>query len=139
MYRDKLVIPQICCFCKKPSANLACCAPKCSRVFHLYCGLENDAICHFKDDYRTICGKHHHQERKKCTKNDECVICCESMGAYHRVLSILAPCCRSGWFHKWCIAKFALNAGYFFKCPLCNNRDVFRARLVHKGIFVPDR
>ncbi|XP_037917969.1 uncharacterized protein LOC119655894 isoform X2 [Hermetia illucens] len=61
------------------------------------------------------------------------------MGAYHRVLSILAPCCRSGWFHKWCIAKFALNAGYFFKCPLCNNRDVFRARLVHKGIFVPDR
>lgn len=33
----------------------------------------------------------------------------------------------------------ALSAGYFFKCPLCNNTDQFRKCMRQKGIYVPDR
>lgn len=35
--------------------------------------------------------------------------------------------------------QLAQTSGYFFKCPLCNNSDVFREALVMKGVFIPDR
>lgn len=53
--------------------------------------------------------------------------------------TIKAPCCRNGWFHKWCLSEYAQNAGYFFKCPLCQNEDIFRSELPNRGIFIPDK
>lgn len=52
---------------------------------------------------------------------------------------ILSPCCKTGWFHRWCLASFALSAGYFFKCPKCNDTKTFREQVVRKGIFIPDQ
>lgn len=47
-------------------------------------------------------------------------------------------CCNSV-FHRRCLGSLALSAGYFFKCPLCNNTDQFRRCMRQKGIFIPDR
>ena len=41
-------------------------------------------------------------------------------------------------FHKECIQKFASTAGYFFKCPLCNNKEIFESEMQSFGVYVPD-
>lgn len=33
----------------------------------------------------------------------------------------------------------AINAGYFFKCPNCNNKDVFRKEMLECGVYIPDQ
>lgn len=78
-------------------------------------------------------------KRKKHTAKEMCTICYEPMGSFHQVNSVLSPCCKAYWFHKRCLMEFAKNAGYFFKCPMCNNEETFRNAVKLRGIFVPDR
>ena len=33
----------------------------------------------------------------------------------------------------------ANNAGYFFKCPMCNNKDEFEEEMKRFGIYVPEQ
>ena len=33
----------------------------------------------------------------------------------------------------------ALSAGYFFKCPLCNNKEAFEAEMKLFGVYVPEQ
>ena len=42
-------------------------------------------------------------------------------------------------FHKYCIQKFASTAGYFFKCPLCNNKEIFETEMQSFGVYVPEQ
>ena len=35
--------------------------------------------------------------------------------------------------------QFARNSGYFFKCPLCNNKDVFETEMKAFGVYVPEQ
>ena len=35
--------------------------------------------------------------------------------------------------------KLALSAGYFFKCPLCNDKNKFVEEMQANGIYVPER
>ena len=42
-------------------------------------------------------------------------------------------------FHKYCIQKFAATAGYFFKCPLCNNKEIFETEMQSFGVYVPEQ
>ena len=42
-------------------------------------------------------------------------------------------------FHLTCIQKLAVNSGYFFKCPMCNNKDEFEAEMKKFGIYIPEQ
>ena len=42
-------------------------------------------------------------------------------------------------FHLPCIQKLAINSGYFFKCPMCNNKDEFEAEMKKFGIYIPEQ
>ena len=42
-------------------------------------------------------------------------------------------------FHKTCVQRFADTSGYFFKCPLCNNKDDFIEEMKRFGIYVPEK
>ncbi len=33
----------------------------------------------------------------------------------------------------------ASNAGYFFKCPMCNNKDDFAQEMSKFGVFIPEQ
>ena len=33
----------------------------------------------------------------------------------------------------------ALSAGYFFKCPMCNNKETFEAEMKLFGVYVPEQ
>ena len=42
-------------------------------------------------------------------------------------------------FHKECIQKLATSSGYFFKCPMCNNKEEFDKEMKKFGIYVPEQ
>ncbi|XP_055844688.1 uncharacterized protein LOC129911059 [Episyrphus balteatus] len=138
------VKPLMCYYCKKPSANISCCASKCYKSFHLTCGEKNSTEHNFVGTFKSFC--HHHVKGKKVTPplpDEKCCICYDYIlgqgKKFDTVNMIRAPCCKNGWFHKYCLAAFAKTAGYFFKCPLCNDSKLFRQRLAYKSIFIPDR
>lgn len=110
------------------------------RTFHLSCGIQNKCRNYFTGTFQSFCDKHHnirHKEKHETTT--DCGICSENMGKYHPLNSIQSACCKTGWFHKLCLQKFATSAGYFFKCPLCNNTEEFRNDIMSHGVFIPDK
>ncbi|XP_065364825.1 dentin sialophosphoprotein-like [Calliphora vicina] len=132
-----------CCYCQKKYANIGCCEKKCRRTFHFICGLEHKAENQFCNDYRSFCQSHVRSVKQRPAANETCLICYDSLcgpqDKFNTVNMILSPCCRNGWFHKLCLQKFAKTAGYFFKCPLCNDSGVFRKKLPARGIFIPNQ
>ena len=69
-----------------------------------------------------------------------CAICRDEVDPEDSLSTLWAPCCKkNAWFHRDCVQQLALNFGYFFKCPLCNNKRVFRDTMSHFGIYVPEQ
>lgn len=131
---------QQCKFCKQKYANVACCKKTCKTFFHLKCGYNNKVLFQFKETFMSFCERHYpFDESSRPKKGDICHICQENIGKFHFTNTIKAPCCQNGWFHKWCLSEYALNAGYFFKCPLCQNGDTFRDEVPYRGVFIPDK
>ena len=69
-----------------------------------------------------------------------CPVCYDDIDPRNCLSTLWAPCCKkNAWFHRDCVQKLALSAGYFFKCPLCNNKKVFRDAMSHFGIYIPEQ
>ncbi|XP_059612440.1 uncharacterized protein LOC132258907 [Phlebotomus argentipes] len=130
-----------CTYCRGTGANVACCNKKCFRFFHTVCGAKNNARYIFYNTFQSFCHRHIDLPDDAEPHNSEeiCTICSCSMEQYHPLRSIRTPCCSSGWFHRTCLAQCALSAGYFFRCPLCNDEKVFREFLINRNVFIPDR
>lgn len=136
-------------YCSKLSANIKCDymlnrkgAKK--HYFHLVCGVKKDCLFRFEDRFPSYCGSHARRLRETKTprihsETEICTICRDTMNKFNPIKSILAPCCRNGFFHKHCIMQFASTAGYFFKCPLCNDNKIFREKIVKLGVFIPNK
>lgn len=139
--REKLRIKrQQCKYCKQLNANIACCKKTCRTFFHLKCGYLNNVLFQFKGTFMSFCQKHYpFLEKTRPIKDETCHICQEKLGKFSLVNTIKTPCCNNGWFHKWCLSKYAINAGYFFKCPLCQNEEIFRDEIPYRGVFIPDK
>ncbi|KAH8368028.1 hypothetical protein KR084_005864 [Drosophila pseudotakahashii] len=119
-----------CCYCHRPGANIGCCKARCRRTFHTKCGVENHTQSQFRDTYKSYCHQHVRNHRHRpASEKEPCVICKDPLiGAGERfsvVTMLYSPCCRNGWYHRNCLQSYANTAGYFFKCPLCNNSEAF--------------
>lgn len=131
---------QRCKYCKKSNANIACCKKICRTFYHLKCGYINNVLFQFKGTFMSFCYKHYNFiEKSRPNKDEICHICQEKLGRFSLVNTIKAPCCNNGWFHKWCLSEYAISAGYFFKCPLCQDEDIFRDIIPFRGVFIPDK
>ncbi|XP_058825316.1 uncharacterized protein LOC131685532 isoform X2 [Topomyia yanbarensis] len=131
---------QKCYLCKGRYANIHCCAKKCFRTFHTVCGIQSGCLSHFVDTFQSWCDRHVELPSKvQHGEEDVCGICYDAMGPFNKLESIYAPCCQNGWFHRRCVAQFAQTAGYFFKCPLCNNKDEFGRAMQLRGVFIPEK
>ncbi|XP_004524912.1 uncharacterized protein LOC101456268 [Ceratitis capitata] len=132
-----------CYYCGEMSANIGCCEKRCYRNFHMICGMENGAMNQYLDTYRSFCHKHVRKTQSRPKRNDDCGICYENIfngsTRFSSVNMLRATCCRNGWFHKYCLQKFAKMAGYFFKCPLCNDCQKFKKDMSFWGIFIHDK
>ncbi|KAK2583640.1 hypothetical protein KPH14_009576 [Odynerus spinipes] len=137
----------VCSYCKKNGATLGCCNTKCKRVFHFPCGLRAGTLNQFFGEFRSFCINHRPKQKidehiKKKTKHSDslCYICYDTINLQDHVGILWAPCCKKdAWFHRKCVQQLAMNAGYFFKCPLCNNNKEFQNEMLEHGIFIPSQ
>lgn len=134
-----------CCYCNEMMATLGCVHKHCNRKFHLYCGYINNAMFHFTK-FTVHCNLHTKPSNlpayiKKSLKDYYCLIC---LDAFHEKIKpseiYWASCCKSRvLLHITCLRQMALNAGYFTKCPGCNNQTDFIQSIRNWGVFVPER
>ncbi|KAL2741903.1 signal transducer and activator of transcription B-like isoform X1 [Vespula maculifrons] len=138
----------ICFFCKKNGATLGCCNTKCKRIFHYPCGLRAGTLHQFFGEFRSYCIKHRPKQKfdeykKNVVKENTdtlCYICYDNVNPKNFIGTLWAPCCKKdAWFHRKCVQQLAMNAGYFFKCPLCNNKKEFQKAMLQHGIFIPSQ
>ncbi|GLV46332.1 pineapple eye [Carabus blaptoides fortunei] len=131
---------RLCCYCHKIGATVLCETKGCRIKFHLPCGIQNHSGHQFFGRFISHCVNH--RPRQKLIRSpdpQDCPICYESVDFNHWTEVINSPCCKKFVFHKVCVQKMALNAGYFCKCPICNNTKVFHKTMKLFGVFIPDR
>lgn len=138
----------VCSYCKKIGATLGCCNVRCKRIFHFPCGLKAGSLHQFFGEFRSYCINHRPIQKiddqilKQIGPVDNvvCYICYDKINTSDFVKTLWAPCCKKdAWFHRNCVQQLALSAGYFFKCPLCNNKKDFLKAMQEYGIFVPNQ
>ncbi|TDG42448.1 hypothetical protein AWZ03_011127 [Drosophila navojoa] len=132
----------ICCFCHTGGANIGCCKAGCRRSFHTYCGVENRVQNQFIGTFKSFCNMHVNTYNETPKTDEQCAICFEDLlkrrERFCRTQHIFGKCCKNGWYHKDCLQRYANSAGYFFKCPLCNDITEFKT-VTFWGISVPNR
>ncbi|XP_043462179.1 putative uncharacterized protein DDB_G0277255 isoform X2 [Leptopilina heterotoma] len=138
----------VCYHCKKNGATLGCCNTKCKRIFHLPCGLKAGSLHQFYSEFRSYCINHRPKqlidgrvlEEVQNAETTLCYICYDNVN-YRDILAMLwAPCCKkNAFFHRKCVQQLANSSGYFFKCPLCNNKKEFQEAMLEHGIFIPSQ
>ncbi|XP_018346086.1 PREDICTED: probable GPI-anchored adhesin-like protein PGA55 isoform X1 [Trachymyrmex septentrionalis] len=137
----------VCSYCKKQGATLGCCNVRCKRIFHFPCGMKAGSLHQFFGEFRSYCINHRPKQKideqvlKQAAAVDVmCYICYDKVNTNDFVKTLWAPCCKKdAWFHRICVQQLALSAGYFFKCPLCNNKKDFQKSMLEYGIFVPSQ
>lgn len=138
----------VCSYCKKIGATLGCCNVRCKRIFHFPCGLKAGSLHQYFGEFRSYCINHRPKQKitehilKQISPLDNilCYICYEKVNCSDFVGTLWAPCCKkNAFFHRKCIQQLASSAGYFFKCPLCNNKEDFRNAMLQYGIFIPSQ
>ncbi|KAL7744812.1 hypothetical protein ACLKA6_007106 [Drosophila palustris] len=131
-----------CYYCKRTGANIGCCKINCRKTFHTYCGIKNGAQNQYTGTFKSFCNLHIDSYRERPTAQVKCAICMEQLIGERESFSfakyIHGKCCNNGWYHRDCLQRYADSAGYFFKCPLCNDTKHFRSVALW-GISVPDR
>ncbi|XP_011342654.1 dentin sialophosphoprotein isoform X2 [Ooceraea biroi] len=138
----------VCTYCRKSGATLGCCNVKCKRIFHFPCGLKAGSLHQFFGEFKSYCINHKPKQNidqhilKEISSIDNllCYICYDKVNPSDHVETLWAPCCKKdAWFHRKCVQQLAMSAGYFFKCPLCNNKKEFQKVMQENGIFVPSQ
>lgn len=132
---------KMCTYCFRGGASVACSTKSCKTTFHLPCGIEHNSGHQFYGMFLSHCVVHRPRQKFAKPKDPQvCPICYEAINFEQWMKFLWAPCCKKkSYFHKDCIQQMALSAGYFFKCPICNNTDQFQKTMKHYGVFIPDR
>ncbi|XP_064600862.1 uncharacterized protein LOC135467035 [Liolophura sinensis] len=137
-----------CYFCKKKGATIGCTTKSCRISFHLRCGRVSGTLHQFFGNFGSYCPTHRPRQAALTsdrlaffgTANTMCAICICTVEARASNETLRSPCCRSSWFHRDCIQQLATTAGlHFFKCPLCNNKEMFQEEMLEFGIYIPDQ
>ncbi|XP_014251057.1 uncharacterized protein LOC106667551 isoform X3 [Cimex lectularius] len=136
-----------CSYCLKNGATIHCCKKECRSIFHLSCGIIRGTKHLFFGEFKSYCDKHNKQQvipisvvnNVQNTKVD-CVICLCPISVVKTADVIWPMCCKpKTLLHRLCVQKMAFNAGYYFKCPLCNNKSKFRKNMKQLGIYIPNQ
>ncbi|MBN3277309.1 G2E3 ligase, partial [Polyodon spathula] len=69
-----------------------------------------------------------------------CTICLDFIEPALSYSVLKCPCCNSSWFHRDCVQHQAYSAGmFFFRCTICNNKDMFQQEMLRMGIYIPEK
>ena len=140
-----------CVSCKASGATVGCCNKSCKKTYHFICGVESQMLNQYFGAFNSYCPKHQPYQiivmdtynlktAKESNATATCTICHEEVPAYPTFDVLWAPCCKKqSWFHRICMQKLALSAGYFFKCPICSNNTQFCCEMKRFGIYIPEQ
>jgi len=132
-----------CSKCKKSGATVGCAVKICKKSYHFPCGSESGMLSQHFGSFECYCAKHHPAQKgpKVMVGQATCTICYEEVPNPKPSYDLLwAPCCKkNSWYHRECFQKWALSAGYFFKCPMCSDKKSFIKEMKKMGIYVPDQ
>ncbi|NXE58247.1 PHF7 protein, partial [Casuarius casuarius] len=131
-----------CYVCGERGATISCRQKGCKRSFHFPCGCEDGCVSQFFGQYRSFCREHRPAQTVQAQQDGEtsCLICLEPVEEKLSHHTLVCPACRHAWFHRGCVQRQALRAGFFcFQCPQCQNRETFLWEMSSMGIRVPIR
>lgn len=143
-----------CSKCQKTGATVGCCNKICKRTYHFPCGSEARMLNQYFGAFNSFCINHQPVQKvpepvlrgspgnpmSKLGRQATCTICHEEVIAKPSYDVLWAPCCKKqSWFHRPCVQKLALSAGYFFKCPMCSDTGLFQKEMKDMGIYVPEQ
>ncbi|XP_075226269.1 uncharacterized protein LOC142327269 isoform X2 [Lycorma delicatula] len=136
-----------CIYCLKTGATLGCVLSRCKAVFHLPCGMKRGSLHQFFKQFKSFCVAHRPRQRicedvlkQAQSESPTCVICYDAI-VVNDDTTMWAPCCKkNAFFHQDCIQKLANSfGGYAFRCPLCNEKQIFTKTMMEFGIYIPER
>nr|DBA14090.1 TPA: hypothetical protein GDO54_005105 [Pyxicephalus adspersus] len=132
-----------CYICRMLGASIGCVFPRCKRSYHYPCGLERQCIFQFMDSFRSYCWDHRPVQTflgSEPSESSVCTICLEPVNHVPSYHVLRGPCCKTSWFHRDCLQYQALSAGlFFFRCTVCNNKELFQKEMLRMGINIPER
>ncbi|XP_065209632.1 PHD finger protein 7-like [Planococcus citri] len=132
-----------CSYCRKKGALIGCGVKSCKTMFHLPCGISKQALSLYYDRFTSYCYKHRSwinfpDLEGVQIESKTCSICLENLSLPMGNIT-WSTCCKNAWYHKRCIQEVALNSGYYFRCPICNNESIFRNQMLEFGIYIPNQ
>ncbi|XP_010891276.1 G2/M phase-specific E3 ubiquitin-protein ligase [Esox lucius] len=133
-----------CVVCKKNGASVGCYVKSCQKKVHFPCGKQHQFIFQFTDLFPSYCKNHSPTQSlppSSCvTEPLSCSVCLDPIEPVLSYYVLKCPACNGSWFHRDCVQNQAHSAAmFFFKCTLCNNKDMFQHEMLRMGIYIPER
>eukprot|EP00111_Clytia_hemisphaerica_P018599 TCONS_00054997-protein len=132
----------LCKFCQQPGASVGCSLKTCRTSYHYLCGWKQGLQFVFHDCFDSFCKAHCSKQDlsalKDKTQEHLCPLCLEDVTRHVNKI-IKTPCCKNMFVHRECVQTQANNAGYFFRCPTCNNQELFQKEMSTFGVYIPQR
>uniref|UniRef100_A0A4W5N1J6 G2/M-phase specific E3 ubiquitin protein ligase n=1 Tax=Hucho hucho TaxID=62062 RepID=A0A4W5N1J6_9TELE len=133
-----------CAVCKKNGASVGCYVKSCRKMVHFPCGKQHQFIFQFTDPFPSYCKDHSPTQSlpvSSCVSEPlSCSVCLDPIEAVLSYSVLKCPACHGSWFHRDCVQNQAHSAAmFFFRCTLCNNKDMFQQEMLRVGIHIPER
>ncbi|XP_033104006.1 uncharacterized protein LOC117106705 [Anneissia japonica] len=132
-----------CRYCLSKGATIGCVIKRCQMTFHFHCGLDNGALSQFFGNFNSFCFEHRPSQEPDLScgspSKSVCPICVSDVPSEPQVNVLKTPCCKNLWLHRECLQRQAISSGYFFRCPVCNNKDDFEKEMKKFGIYIPEQ
>ncbi|KAM9433646.1 G2/M phase-specific E3 ubiquitin-protein ligase isoform 1-T1 [Salvelinus alpinus] len=133
-----------CAVCKKNGASVGCYIKSCRKMVHFPCGKQHQFIFQFTDPFPSYCKDHSPTQSlpvSSCVSEPlSCSVCLDPIEAVLSYSVLKCPACHGSWFHRDCVQNQAHSAAmFFFRCTLCNNKDMFQQEMLRMGIHIPER
>uniref|UniRef100_A0A3P8ZHF1 G2/M-phase specific E3 ubiquitin protein ligase n=1 Tax=Esox lucius TaxID=8010 RepID=A0A3P8ZHF1_ESOLU len=128
----------------KNGASVGCYVKSCQKKVHFPCGKQHQFIFQFTDLFPSYCKNHSPTQSlppSSCvTEPLSCSVCLDPIEPVLSYYVLKCPACNGSWFHRDCVQNQAHSAAmFFFKCTLCNNKDMFQHEMLRMGIYIPER
>ncbi|XP_070984324.1 G2/M phase-specific E3 ubiquitin-protein ligase-like [Oncorhynchus clarkii lewisi] len=133
-----------CAVCKKNGASVGCYVKSCQKKVHFPCGKQHQFIFQFTDLFPSYCKDHSPSQSlpvSACVSEPmSCSVCLDPIEPVLSYSILKCPACHGSWFHRDCVQNQAHSAGmFFFRCTLCNNKDMFQQEMLQMGVHIPER
>ncbi|KAG7465615.1 hypothetical protein MATL_G00155430 [Megalops atlanticus] len=107
-------------------------------------GGRGEFIFQFTGLFPSFCREHHPTQTlalsPRISLPGSCSVCLDPLEPVLSYSVLKCPCCHSSWFHRDCIQRQAHSAAmFFFRCTICNNKDLFQQEMLRLGIHIPER